>query len=81
MYAGERGDSSAGRPGAGYRDPASGGMAVSYIAGGGEPGYIATDPRDPDLFYSGTNNGGYVDKFNRRTGLSREVNPYPWFYS
>ncbi|MFM8782216.1 MAG: WD40/YVTN/BNR-like repeat-containing protein, partial [Gemmatimonadota bacterium] len=81
MYAGERSDSSAGRPGAGYRDPAAGGMAVSYIAGGGEPGYIATDPRDPDLFYSGTNNGGYVDKFNRRTGLSREVNPYPWFYS
>ncbi|MEY2734267.1 MAG: hypothetical protein RL340_1326 [Gemmatimonadota bacterium] len=81
MYAGERGDSSAGRPGPGYRDPASGGMAVSYVAGGGEPGYIATDPRDPDLFYSGTNNGGYVDKFNRRTGLSREVNPYPWFYS
>ncbi|MFZ9899059.1 MAG: WD40/YVTN/BNR-like repeat-containing protein [Gemmatimonadaceae bacterium] len=81
MYAGERGDTAAGRPGAGYRDPASGGMAVSYVAGGGEPGYIATDPRDPDLFYSGTNNGGYVDKFNRRTGLSREVNPYPWFYS
>ena len=22
-----------------------------------------------------------VDKFNRRTGSSREVNPYPWFYS
>ncbi|MDQ8175691.1 MAG: glycosyl hydrolase, partial [Gemmatimonadota bacterium] len=62
-------------------DRTAGGMAVSYIAGGGEPGYIAADPRDPDLFYSGTNNGGYVDKFNRRTGLSREVNPYPWFYS
>ncbi|MEY4608771.1 MAG: hypothetical protein RL625_988, partial [Gemmatimonadota bacterium] len=59
----------------------AGGMAVSYVAGGGEPGYIAADPRDPDLFYSGTNNGGYVDKFNRRTGLSREANPYPWFYS
>lgn len=71
----------AGGPGAGYRDPTSGGMAVSYQAGGGEPGYIATDPLDPDLFYSGTNNGGYLDKFNRRTGLSREVNPYPWFYS
>jgi hypothetical protein len=33
------------------------------------------------VFFSGTNNGGYVDKFNRKTGLSREVNPYPWFYS
>ncbi len=62
-------------------DITSGGMAVSYVAGGGEPGYIAPDPRDPDLFYSGTNNGAYLDKFNRRTGVSREVNPYPWFYS
>jgi len=60
---------------------AAGGMAVAYQAGGGEPGYIAPDPLDPDIFFSGTNNGGYVDKFNRRTGLSREVNPYPWFYS
>jgi photosystem II stability/assembly factor-like uncharacterized protein len=62
-------------------DITAGGMAVSYVAGGGEPGYIAPDPRDPDLFYSGTNNGAYVDKYNRRTGNSREVNPYPWFYS
>ena len=62
-------------------DLASGGMAVSYQAGGGEPGYIAPDPRNPDLFYSGTNNGAYLDKFDRRTGQAREVNPYPWFYS
>ena len=70
-----------GRGGGGGGDPTAGGVAVSYPAGGGEPGYIGADPRDPDLFYSGTNNGGYLDKFNRRTGLSREVNPYPWFYS
>ncbi|MFN0178517.1 MAG: WD40/YVTN/BNR-like repeat-containing protein [Gemmatimonadales bacterium] len=63
------------------RDITLGGMAVSYEAGGGEPGYIAPDPLDPDLFYSGTNNGAYLDKFNRRLGTSREVNPYPWFYS
>ena len=54
---------------------------MSYQAGGGEPGYIAPDPLDPDIFYAGTNNGGYLDKYNRRTGYSREVNPYPWFYS
>ncbi len=64
-----------------WREITAGGMAVSYVAGGGEPGYIAPDPRDPDLFYSGTNNGAYLDKFNRRTGQAREVNPYPWFYS
>lgn len=63
------------------RDITLGGMSVSYVAGGGEPGYIAPDPLDPDVFYSGTNNGAYVDKFNRRLQTSREVNPYPWFYS
>ncbi len=59
----------------------AGSMAVSYRAGGGEPGYIAPDPRDLDLFYSGVNNGRYIDKYNRRLGTTREVNPYPWFYS
>ena len=67
--------------GGGNRDIAAGGMASAYRVGGGEPGYIAPDPRDIDLFYSGTNNGGYLDRYNRRTGSSREVNPYPWFYS
>ena len=70
-----------GRASAAAGQEAQGGMAVSYQVGGGEPGYIAPDPLDIDVFYSGTNNGGYVDKFNRKTGLSREVNPYPWFYS
>lgn len=73
-----------GRRGAAVRDTTDltkGGMAVSYEAGGSEPGYVAPDPRDPDLFYSGANNGAYLDKFNRRLGTSREVNPYPWFYS
>ncbi|MCX5754983.1 MAG: glycosyl hydrolase [Gemmatimonadetes bacterium] len=62
-------------------DPTAGGMAVAYQAGGGEPGYIAPDPLDQDQYFSGTNNGGYLEKLNRRTGSSREVNPYPWFYS
>ena len=70
-----------GQGAAARRDPTAGGMSVAYVAGGGEPGYIAPDPLDPDIFYSGTNNGRYVDKFNRRLGTSREVNPYPWFYS
>jgi len=66
-----------GRP----RTDTEGSMNVAYRAGGGEPGYIAPDPLDLDQFYSGTNNGRYIDKFNRRLGTSREVNPYPWFYS
>lgn len=70
-----------GRQNAAAGQEAQGGMAVSYQVGGGEPGYIAPDPLNLDIFYSGTNNGAYVDKFDKRTGLSREVNPYPWFYS
>lgn len=62
-------------------DIAAGSTQLSFRAGGGEPGYIAPDPMNPDLFYSGTNNGAYLDKYNRITGTSREVNPYPWFYS
>ena len=68
---------------AGARAPAitRGSMDVHYRAGGGEPGYIAPDPKDLDVFFSGTNNGRYLDRYNRRLGTSREVNPYPWFYS
>ncbi|MEX0892175.1 MAG: glycosyl hydrolase [Gemmatimonadota bacterium] len=62
-------------------DVTAGSTGAGYGAGGGEPGYIAPDPNDVDQFYSGTNNGGYVDKYNRRIGFRREVNPYPWFYS
>lgn len=75
------GGGGAGGAGGQQRDITLGGMRVSYVAGGGEPGYIAPDPLNPDIFYSGTNNGNYVDKFDRRLGTSREVNPYPWFYS
>ena len=42
---------------------------------------ICSDPKDIDVFFSGTNNGSYIDKFNRRLQTNREVNPYPWFYS
>ena len=54
-----------------------GGGNPLYTVGGGEPGYIAPDPRDLDVFYGGTNNGGFLTRFNRRTGQLREVNPYP----
>ena len=63
------------------RDEASGAMAVSYRAGGGEPGYIAPDPRNFDVFFAGTNNGGFLTRLDRRTGHVREVSPYPWHYS
>ncbi len=79
---GGRGGFGGGRGGgAAPRTVTEGSMDVAYRAGGGEPGYIAPDPVDVDLFYSGTNNGRYIDKYNRSIGISREVNPYPWFYS
>ena len=37
--------------------------------------------KDADLYFNGTNNGGFLDKYNRRTGQNLEVNPYPWMYS
>jgi photosystem II stability/assembly factor-like uncharacterized protein len=58
-----------------------GSMEVAYQVGGGEPGYIAPDPEDLNTFFSGTNNGRYIDRYDRTLGYAREVNPYPWFYS
>ena len=52
-----------------------------YQAGGGEPGYIAPDPKDVDVFFAGANNGSFLTRINRRTGEQREVGPYPRFFS
>jgi photosystem II stability/assembly factor-like uncharacterized protein len=52
-----------------------------YEVGGGEPGYIAPDPKDPDLFYAGANNGSFLTRLNRRTGELKEVGAYPRFFS
>ena len=53
----------------------------SYSVGGGEPGYIAPDPKDPDVFFAGGNNGSFLTRLNRRTGELREVSPYPRLFS
>ena len=52
-----------------------------YQVGGGEPGYIAPHPSNPDLFFAGTNNGGFLTRYNKRTGDLKEVGPYPRFFS
>jgi len=56
----------------------SGGGAdqVFYSVGGGESGYIASDPRTPDVFYAGSY-GGLISRFDRRIGQERAINPYP----
>ena len=58
-----------------------GGAPAVYGAGGSEPGYIAPDPKDPDIFFAGGNNGTFMTRLDRRTGELREVNPYPRIYS
>ena len=52
-----------------------------YQVGGNEDGYIAPDPKNLDVFFSGSNNGSFITRLNRRTGELREVNPYPRFFS
>jgi hypothetical protein len=56
----------------------SGGGAdqVFYSVGGGESGYVASDPRSPDVFYAGSY-GGLISRLDRRTGQERAINPYP----
>jgi photosystem II stability/assembly factor-like uncharacterized protein len=47
-----------------------------FPAGASESGYMAPDPKDPNIIYlSGTY--GSVDRYNRRTGLSQDVTPWP----
>ena len=33
------------------------------------------------MFFSGSNNGGFIDYLNRKTGQRREVHPYPRMFS
>lgn len=47
-----------------------------YDVGGGESGWIAPKPGEPDVVYAGSY-GGYLTRFDRRTEQERDVNPYP----
>ena len=57
---------------------ADGGIGIGEWedAGGGESGYIAVRPDDPDVVYAGSY-GGYTTRKDMRTGLERDVNPWP----
>jgi len=79
--AGAGGGRRGGGGGRGAGGPAADPLADTYSAGGAEPGYIAPDPNDPDIFYAGGNNGDFLTKINRRTGENREVGPYPLEFS
>src|SRR5258708_5547901 len=51
-----------------------------YAVGGGESGYIAPHPTDPNLFYAGSQ-GALLTRFDRRTGATRDIQVYPLFFS
>ncbi len=51
-------------------------LAPFYDAGGGESGYIAVRPDDPDVMYAGSY-GGHLTRKDTRTGVSRNINPWP----
>jgi photosystem II stability/assembly factor-like uncharacterized protein len=47
-----------------------------YDVGGGESGYIAPDPADPEIVYAGSY-GGEITRYDHRTGETLGVNPWP----
>jgi hypothetical protein len=44
--------------------------------GGGEAGWVVSDPTDPDIVYAGEY-GGYISRYDHRTGQARNVSIYP----
>jgi photosystem II stability/assembly factor-like uncharacterized protein len=47
-----------------------------YDVGGGESGYIAPDPNDPEIVYAGSY-GGDITRSDHRTQETQMVNPWP----
>ncbi len=47
-----------------------------FPAGGSESGYMAPDPKDPNIMYLSQAYGG-VSRFNLRTSFSQDVTPWP----
>ncbi len=43
---------------------------------GGESGWIAPDPKDPEIVYGGSY-GGYLTRLDHRTGQERDINVWP----
>jgi hypothetical protein len=75
------GRGAAGGGGGGGGGGRGGGTPELYSPGGAEPGYVAPDPLNVDIFYAGGNNGSLLTRLDRRTNNLREVNPYPRMFS
>ncbi len=48
-----------------------------YTVGGGETGFTAPDPSDPNVVYAGEY-GGYISRFDLRTRQARNISIYPY---
>jgi len=47
-----------------------------YAVGGGESGYIAPDPNDPEIVYAGSY-GGEITRYDHRTSQNKNITPWP----
>jgi photosystem II stability/assembly factor-like uncharacterized protein len=47
-----------------------------YVVGGGESGYIAPDPQEPEIVYAGSE-GGIITRYDHRTNNLRDASVYP----
>ena len=57
------------------RNPRGASTEWMYAVGGGEMGYIAQHPADPDIFYAGATNT--LTRYDRATGLVTDIQPWP----
>ena len=56
------------------------GGVAPYAVGGGESGYIAPHPTNPNIFYAGSQ-GALLTRFDRRSSWTRDIQVYPLFFS
>jgi photosystem II stability/assembly factor-like uncharacterized protein len=52
------------------------GGLYGFAAGGGESGYVTNDPKNPNIFYSGSY-GGTLDRYDHANGQERRINVLP----
>jgi photosystem II stability/assembly factor-like uncharacterized protein len=57
------------------RDPRAPSGEWMYAVGGGESGYVAPHPTNPDIFYGGATNT--LTRYDRRTGFLTDIQPFP----
>jgi hypothetical protein len=64
----------------GFKHLNEGNKSWIYEVGGGESGYIAPHPTNPDLFYAGSQ-GALLTRYDRSNGQERDIQVYPRFFS